>query len=149
MSHLRVVARLIVAPENAAAARGIFGALLAPTRREEGCFLYELLEELSDAAEGALHLEVAETVLGQGQVLAKFPFDQGFVAGTRVIEGRFARGDLVRVARGESEIGRGKIKSLRIGKEENSKVEVGKECGVLLDGPIDFQPGDSIICYRI
>jgi quinol monooxygenase YgiN len=46
MSHLRVIARLIVAPENATTARGILGALLAPTRREEGCFLYELLEEI-------------------------------------------------------------------------------------------------------
>lgn len=111
--------------------------------------IYELLDELADAAAGMLTPEETEETLGAGQIIAEFPFEKLRVAGTRVTDGRIARGDLVRVTRGEEVIGESKIKSARISREEANRVEKGRECGILLEPQVDFRVGDAIISYRI
>lgn len=105
--------------------------------------IYELLDELKDAAAGMLEPEVTEEVLGTGEIVAEFPYEKLRVAGVQVTDGRIARGDLVKVNDQQS-----KVKSLRVGKEEANKVEKGKECGVLLEPQVDFEVGNGIICYR-
>ncbi len=60
-----------------------------------------------------------------------------------------ARGDTVKVMRGEEEIARAKIKSLRRGKDDITKADTGIECGVLLDQKLDFAIGDGIIAVTI
>ncbi|MBI3955467.1 hypothetical protein HY338_03415 [Candidatus Gottesmanbacteria bacterium] len=47
--------------------------------------------------------------------------------------------------RGDEELGRAKIKSLRHAKDDISKAEQGKEAGVILSQKLDFLTGDSII----
>ncbi len=117
--------------------------------------IYELLDELEDAAAGMLEPVETEEELGRGQIIAEFPFEKMRVAGTKVTDGRMARGDLVKVIRGKNEdgsenvIGASRIKSVRLGKEETNKVEKGKECGILVEPQIDFRPGDDIISYRV
>lgn len=111
--------------------------------------IYELLDELTDAASGALEPEQKEEILGVGQIVAEFPFEKMRICGVRVTEGRVAKGDLVRVTRSDEIVGQSKIKSLRIGKQEGNKAEAGKECGVLLEPQVDFRVGDGIIAYRI
>lgn len=106
--------------------------------------IYELLDELQDAAAGMLEPIETEEILGTGQIIAEFPFEKQRICGIKVTEGRIARGDKVRIKNLES-----RIKSLRIGKEEGTKAEAGKECGVLLDPQIDFSLGDDIISYRL
>ncbi|MBI4099443.1 hypothetical protein HY440_00390 [Candidatus Microgenomates bacterium] len=106
--------------------------------------IYELLDELKDAAAGMLTQIETEEVLGKGVIVAEFPFEKSRICGTKVTEGRIARGDMVKIGEAKS-----KIKSVRIGKEETNKVEVGKECGIFLDPQIDFKVGDDIIAYRI
>ncbi len=118
--------------------------------------IYELLSELDDAAAGMLEPITTEEILGVGQIIAEFPFDKTKIAGTKVMDGRLARGDQARITRhdaqnesGEIIVGLARIKALRVQKDESNKVEKGKECGVLLDSEVDFRPGDAIICYRI
>jgi translation initiation factor IF-2 len=111
--------------------------------------IYELLDEVRDAAAGMIEKLMDEEVLGVGQVLAEFPFEKLRIAGVKVLDGRIARGDNVRISRRDEEIGTAKVKSIRGGKEEVSKVEKGKECGILLEPQIDFRPGDDIISYRL
>lgn len=106
--------------------------------------IYELLDELKDAAAGMLTPIETEEILGTGQIIAEFPFEKQRVAGVKVTEGRMARGDSVKIG----EI-RSKIKSLRVGKEEINKVEAGRDCGVLLDPQVDFKIGDDIISYNL
>ena len=106
--------------------------------------IYKLLEELQDAAEGVLLDSQPEEVMGTGQILAIFPYEKMLVAGVKITDGRMAKGDLVKIKTQTS-----KIKSVRIGKEEVNKVEVGKECGLLFEPQIDFRPGDDIIAYRV
>lgn len=105
--------------------------------------IYELLDELKDAADGALEKLITEEVLGIGKIVAEFPFEKLRVCGVKVMDGRLARGDRVRIGEIHS-----KIKDIRIGKEQANKVEAGKECGVFLDPQIDFKLGDDIIAHN-
>jgi len=105
--------------------------------------IYELLEEIAEAAVGQRELG-QEEVLGTAQIIAQFPYEKMRIAGVKITDGRMARGDTVRVNDIES-----KIKEIRLGKDVVSKVEAGKECGILLDPQIDFKLGDAIISYRI
>lgn len=106
--------------------------------------IYELLDELKDAAAGMLTPVETEEILGRGKIVAEFPFEKLRVCGVKVTEGRMARGDLVKINEAKS-----KIKSVRVGRDETNKVEVGRECGVLLDPQVDFTVGDDIIAYNL
>lgn len=109
--------------------------------------IYELLDEMKDVVTGMEDLLVRERELGRGVVIAEFPFEKDRIAGTKVTSGRLARGDMVRVMRDEAEIGKARIKSIRQGKHEVTKVEIGGECGILLDKKIDFTLQDAIIAF--
>jgi translation initiation factor IF-2 len=109
--------------------------------------IYTLLEEMEDVVEGMEQLLSGERELGKGTIIAEFPFDHDRIAGTKVLEGRLAKGDRVRVMRGEVEVGSTRIKSIRQGKNEVNKVEVGGECGILFDKKVDFTLRDDIIPF--
>ncbi len=109
--------------------------------------IYELLEEVKEVAldlsQGRL-----EEILGRAQIIAEFPYDNKKVAGCKVVEGRMAKGDLVKVERKEETIGISRIKTMREFKNEVNKTEVGHECGCLLEDNIDFQVGDMLVSFR-
>ncbi len=107
--------------------------------------IYELLDELSEVVSGMKEVLTSERELGSATILAEFPFDNQRIAGVKVDSGRLVRSDQIKVMRGDTEVTRAKIKSLRQGKEEVSKVETGGECGILFDRKVDFQLNDAII----
>ncbi|OGG01371.1 translation initiation factor IF-2 [Candidatus Gottesmanbacteria bacterium RBG_16_52_11] len=107
--------------------------------------IYELIEELREVVEGITEILTHERELGQGVIIAEFPFDNARIAGTKVTQERLARGDAVRIMRGDAEVGNAKIKTMRHGKDEVSKAERGSECGILFDRKVDFQVNDVII----
>lgn len=109
--------------------------------------IYELLDELHDVIQGAMEVITKERELGKGRVLAEFPFNGARIAGIKVMSGRIAKGDQVKVMRAEEEIGRAKIKSVRHGKEEETRMDVGDDCGLLFDRVVDFAIGDDIIAF--
>lgn len=111
--------------------------------------VYELLTELKEAVLALEKPQSEEEVLGRAKIVAQFPFSKEKVAGCQVIEGRLARNDLVKVIRGNQEVGRAKIKSLRRLKEDIPKAEMGTECGVLLSPSLDFQTGDMLLSYKL
>lgn len=108
--------------------------------------IYELLDEVKDALEGK-KLSEMEQIYGQVQIKATFPFDKTTVLGVVVQEGRIARGDKVRLMRGDAEIGETSVNSLRSGKNVVSKVEKGQECGVIISPLLDFRIGDMLISH--
>jgi translation initiation factor IF-2 len=109
--------------------------------------IYELLDELAEVVSGMREVLGAERELGEGKVIAEFPYEKTRIAGTRVTSGRLAKGDSIKIMRGEEEVGRAKIKTIRKGKDETTKVEEGGECGVLLDRIVAFQLNDDIISF--
>ncbi len=108
--------------------------------------IYELLDEIKDALEGKLQSQM-EHVFGTAKILAKFPFEKTFAFGVSVLDGRIARGDRLRIMRGEDVIGETTMNSLRVGKNPTSKVEKGHEAGLVLAPGLDIQVGDVIISH--
>ncbi len=109
--------------------------------------IYELLDELEDVLKGKA-LALLEEVFGQAKVLASFPFEKTKVLGITVLDGRVAKGDKVRIMRGETAIGESTITSVRHGKEQISKLEQGNEGGIIIAPILDFTIGDVLICHR-
>lgn len=110
--------------------------------------IYRLIEEIEEVVD-ALKSGGLEEQLGEAKILASFPYNNVLIAGVKVISGRIARGDSVKIIRDNAEIGRSRISSLRTGKTETTKVETNHECGVGFSSSIDFKIGDAIISYRI
>lgn len=108
--------------------------------------IYELLSEIKDVLEGK-QLSLQEEIYGKAKVQASFPFEKTKVLGIKVLEGRVARGDKIRLIRKDEIIGESTITSVRIGKEPTSKVEEGQEAGILILPFVDFTIGDMVICY--
>lgn len=109
--------------------------------------IYELLDEIRDVIEGRKEALVEE-ILGTVEVLASFPYEKTKVLGVKVLQGRIARGDRIKLLRGKLEIGQSTITSIRQGKETVSKVEKGQEAGIIFSPFLDFTIGDMLICQR-
>ena len=108
--------------------------------------IYELIGEIADVLAGkALALE--EKIYGTAQVLAKFPFEKTFVMGIKVLDGRIAKGDKIRIMRADAIMGESSIHSVRQQKNVVSKIEKNQEGGVVLTPFLDFELGDVIISH--
>lgn len=112
--------------------------------------IYELLEDISDVVNTLLEVGQLEEVLGKANILAEFPFGKNErVAGCRMIDGSIAKGQKIRILRGEVLVGETKLKSLKKVKEEVNKVEKGNDCGMIFDPAVDFQIGDIVESFRV
>lgn len=108
--------------------------------------IYEMFDEIKDAVEGK-EFSMQEEILGAAKILAEFPFEKTKVMGVSVTDGRIAKGDKIRLIRGEEEKGDATISSLRKGKEVISKAEKGDEAGIIATPFLDFEIGDMIISH--
>lgn len=108
--------------------------------------IYELISEVKDVLEGK-QLALIEEIFGRAKILASFPFEKTKVLGIKVLEGRVARGDKVRLIRKEEIIGESNVNSVRTGKNIVSKIAEGQEGGVILSPFLDFTIGDMLICH--
>lgn len=108
--------------------------------------IYEMIDEISDFVQGKIDA-LQEDIYGIAKVLAKFPFDKTFVCGVKIQEGRLAKGDKVRLLRGEEIVGESHITSVRKGKDQTSKIEQGEEGGIILTPYLDFTIGDMLISH--
>jgi len=108
--------------------------------------IYELISEVKDVLEGK-QLALVEEIYGRAKILASFPFEKTKVLGIKVLEGRVARGDRVRLIRKEEVVGESTVNSVRSGKNAVSKIGEGQEGGVILSPFLDFTIGDMLICH--
>lgn len=105
--------------------------------------IYKLLEEVEEIIE-FLKEEKKEKVLGRAEIIAQFTIKKKKIAGVRILEGRIARGNRIKIMRGEGEIGQAKIISLRHQKEDIVKAEIGEECGISFSKELDFKIEDVV-----
>lgn len=111
--------------------------------------IYELIEEMEEVVEGLLKVGAVEEIFGRAEILAEFPYGKNEkIAGCRVLEGMMARGQRIRVIRGEENIGETKLKALKKVKDEVNKVEKGNDCGMMFEPSLDFQKGDFVESFR-
>src|SRR5258706_2651492 len=108
--------------------------------------IYELLTEVKDALEGK-QLAGMEQIFGVAQIQATFPFEKSTVLGIKIIDGRIAKGDKIRIMRDEVPFGESHIVSVRQGKNPTSKVEAGQEAGILISPFLDIHIGDVILSH--
>jgi translation initiation factor IF-2 len=105
--------------------------------------IYELLHAVDELLTKGNVVE-----LGRAQVLASFPFNDKKVAGSKVVNGRISKGDHLILMRGEKEIGKSKIVSLRKAKQEVGSVGPAEEFGVIMEPQLDFMVNDLLVSVR-
>ncbi|MCA9638524.1 MAG: translation initiation factor IF-2, partial [Myxococcales bacterium] len=112
--------------------------------------IYDALDKVRELMIGQLEPEYRERELGEAEVRALFPIPRlGVVAGCRVIKGVVQRNGGIRVVRKGVVIHKGSVASLRIFKEDVKEVREGFECGIVVDGFPEVEPGDILQSFEI
>jgi translation initiation factor IF-2 len=111
--------------------------------------IYDVIDQVKQAATGLLGTEIREEIIGTAQVRDVFRSSKfGAIAGCMVIEGVVKRHKPVRVLRDNTVIFQGEIDSLRRFKENVDEVRNGTECGIGVKQYNDVKPGDQIECFE-
>lgn len=111
--------------------------------------IYNVIEDIKDAASGLLGTETRESILGLAEVRDVFRSSRlGAIAGCLVVEGEVRRGQPIRVLRDNVVIFEGELESLRRHKDDVNKVEAGTECGIGVKNYNDVKVGDQIECFE-
>lgn len=111
--------------------------------------IYKLVEAVKTRMSALLPPEIVRTDFGRLSVLAVFKTGKrDMIVGGRVSEGKMLRGSLLEIKRDDEIIGRGAMGNLQRNKENADEVGQGNECGVVFDGNIKIQAGDTLICYK-
>ena len=108
--------------------------------------IYEMLEDLNQLVV-AVSSAPSERELGKANILATFMGTTGAILGVKVLTGRLAVGDRVKLFRGEKILGETKISSIKKGKEDTKTADKNSECGIMIEPSVDFAKGDVIIAY--
>ena len=110
--------------------------------------IYEVVDDITAAITGMMSIKYEEIYIGNAEVRVVFKLSTaGKVAGSYVKDGKITRNAIVKVMRGDEEIGVTSIDSLKIVKDEKAEVAKGFECGIKLHDNIDFKEGDMLECY--
>jgi translation initiation factor IF-2 len=110
--------------------------------------IYELQDEIRLAMMGLLDPTFKENYLGRAEVLNIFKIPKvGTIAGCRVQDGVIRRDAEIRVMRGEEQVFKGKISSLKRFKDDAREVTNGMECGIGLGNFSDLKEGDLIEAF--
>lgn len=110
---------------------------------------YKIIYELLEAVEKKLLQKTEPTsneiILGKAEIIAEFKMKEK-VAGGRVLEGEIKKVDRFHLLRKGQISGEGRIKSLKVGKNDVEKVKAGEEFGAILN--LDFIVGDMLVSFR-
>jgi translation initiation factor IF-2 len=111
--------------------------------------IYDVIDQVKQAASGLLGTEVREDILGTAEVRDVFRSSKfGAIAGCMVVEGVVKRHKPIRVLRDNVVIFEGELESLRRFKENVEEVRNGMECGIGVKQYNDVKPGDKIECFE-
>ena len=111
--------------------------------------IYNLVEDIEKALAGMLEPTYVDIVEGHAEVRAIFSVGKrGKVAGAYVSDGKVSRGALARIVRDGQSMYESNVSSLKHFKDDVREMSAGFECGIGVEGFIDFQIGDIIELYR-
>ena len=115
---------------------------------KEYSIIYEMVDEITNAINGMLSVKYEEVYIGNAEIRMVFKLSTaGKVAGSYIKDGKATRNCIAVVKRGNEEIGKTTVESLKIVKDEKAEVLKGFECGIKLKDSIDFKEGDTIDFY--
>ncbi len=111
--------------------------------------IYDLVDDVKQAASGLLSSEVREKFIGYAEIKEVFKVSNvGKVAGCLVTEGVARRSAGVRLLRDNVVIHEGTLKTLKRFKDEVAEVQSGQECGMAFENYEDIRPGDVIEIFE-
>jgi translation initiation factor IF-2 len=111
--------------------------------------IYHLIDDVTLALQGLLEPTYTDVISGRAEVREVFPSRRGVkIAGCRIIEGRITRAAEIRVTRQDQTLYEASISSLRHFRDEVNEATLGTECGIILQGFNDFEPGDMLEAHR-
>ena len=111
--------------------------------------IYKLIEDVDKTLKGMLEPTYGEVLGGRAEVRAVFPSSKlGKIAGVYVMEGKVWRDAQVKILRQNKVTYESRVSSLKRFKENVAEVSAGLECGLAIEGFVDFQIGDIIEFYR-
>jgi translation initiation factor IF-2 len=111
--------------------------------------IYDLVDDVKQAASGLLSAEVRENFIGYAQIKEVFKVSNvGKVAGCLVTEGVARRSAGVRLLRDNVVIHEGTLKTLKRFKDEVAEVQSGQECGMAFEAYDDIRPNDVIEIFE-
>ncbi len=111
--------------------------------------IYDAINDLKDAMEGMLSLEMKEESTGEAEVRETFKISRvGTIAGCMVTSGKIFRNSNIRVVRSDEMIFEGKLLSLKRFKDDVKEVAKGYDCGIQINEFNDLIEGDIIQCYQ-
>jgi translation initiation factor IF-2 len=111
--------------------------------------IYDVIDQVKQAATGLLGTEIREEIIGTAQVRDVFRSSKfGAIAGCMIIEGVVKRNKPIRVLRDNTVIFQGELDSLRRFKENVEEVRNGMECGIGVKQYNDVKAGDQIECFE-
>lgn len=119
------------------------------TSIETFSIIYKLVDRAKERLSDLLPPEIIRTDYGRLNVLAVFKTgkrDQ--ILGGRVAEGKMIKGTLLEVKRGGEIVGIGKMGNLQQNKENAEEVGQGNECGLVFEGSVKVEQGDTLIAYK-
>jgi len=110
--------------------------------------IYDVVDDITRAINGLLSVKYEEKYIGSAEIRMVFKLSsQGKIAGSYVKDGKVVRGCVATVKRGDEEIGKTTVESVKIVKDEKLEVAKGFECGIKLKDDIAFVEGDMIEFY--
>ena len=111
--------------------------------------IYDAINDLKDAMEGMLSVQLKEESTGDAEVRETFKISRmGTIAGCMVTSGKIFKNSKVRVVRAEEILFEGKLLSLKRFKDDVKEVAKGYDCGIQINEFNDLQEGDIIQCYQ-
>lgn len=112
--------------------------------------IYELLDDVKKAMAGLLAPIRQEVRTGRVEIRETFNIPKaGTVAGCYVVDGVIKRASFVRLLRDSRVVHEGKLASLKRFKDDVREVQMGYECGLMLEGYNDVKNGDTLEVFDI
>ncbi|QQT90951.1 translation initiation factor IF-2 [Peptoniphilus harei] len=110
--------------------------------------IYEIINDIEQAAKGMLDPDIVEEILGRCEIRQTFKLPNNqMVAGVYVLNGKILRNSKVKVLRNDVVIHEGDIASLKRFKDDARELATGFEGGLVIDGFNDIKEGDLLESY--
>ena len=112
--------------------------------------IYDVIKDVKGAMVGLMESTYKEHILGSADVREIFQIPKvGTIAGCHVTDGKFDRGQNIRVVRDGVVLYEGKNSSLRRFKDDVKEVQAGYECGIGIERFNDIKIGDVLECFYL
>ena len=112
--------------------------------------IYDVIDFLTAKMKSMFTPKFREVYTGKAEVRMVYKITNiGIVAGSYVSDGKISRGSVAKLIRGNNEILKCNIESLKIKKDDVKEVGVGFECGIKLSDSSNVEVGDIIEVYAL